>query len=375
MTDIQNRFSVTPDLPQGLVLSATEGAISGGPLRRIQRTRYTVLVTNRVGETECDIEIEAQEEPHLCGWEPSHLLLRRHQPMLDNCPLFRQPPAHLPQSPPSVTTRCRVEAQQFSVEPPLPPGLEVHVYTGKVHGTPSQNSFQQLSFLWHTTSSCASPVEDGDAEIIKTRWGTLKSAQVQHMIACRNAVGMNKAAISVAVLDEPDAARVSASQETRHHLHLASQSQAHPQPSFGALESDPLFQTRSLEWAERCSGAKFKSAGGKTGQPNALGSMRLSAQHCTFLVGEVIKPILVLAANGCFVGEDGETGGTGLVFSVQPQLPKGLQIDKLSGMIFGTKSPPGRHLLTCFTHTHTLSHTHSLSLSVSLSLTHTRTHR
>ena len=181
------------------------------------------------------------------------------------------------------------------------------------------------------------------------------------MMACRNAVGMNKAAISVAVLDEPDAARVSASQETRHHLHLASQSQAHPQPSFGALESDPLFQTRSLEWAERCSGAKFKSAGGKTGQPNALGSMRLSAQHCTFLVGEVIKPILVLAANGCFVGEDGETGGTGLVFSVQPQLPKGLQIDKLSGMIFGTKSPPGRHLLTCFTHTHTLSlsHTHS----------------
>ena len=147
MTDIQNRFSVTPDLPQGLVLSATEGAISGGPLRRIQRTRYTVLVTNRVGETECDIEIEAQEEPHLCGWEPSHLLLRRHQPMLDNCPLFRQPPAHLPQSPPSVTTRCRVEAQQFSVEPPLPPGLEVHVYTGKVHGTPSKTRFSSCHFF------------------------------------------------------------------------------------------------------------------------------------------------------------------------------------------------------------------------------------
>ena len=89
---------------------------------------------------------------------------------------------------------------------PLPPGLEVHVYTGKVHGTPSQNSFRQLSFLWHTTSSCASPVEDGDGEIIKTRWGTLKSAQVQHMIACRNVVGMNKAAISVAVLDEPEGA-------------------------------------------------------------------------------------------------------------------------------------------------------------------------
>ena len=62
--------------------------------------------------------------------------------------------------------------------------------------------------------------------------------------------------------------------------------------------------------------------------------MRLTCDSCTFRVHQVIRPILVLAANGSWVGEE-DIGGTSLVFAIEPCLPPGLWLDSVSGMIFG----------------------------------------
>jgi hypothetical protein len=62
--------------------------------------------------------------------------------------------------------------------------------------------------------------------------------------------------------------------------------------------------------------------------------MRLTSDNCIFRVQQVIRPILVLAANGSWVGEE-DVGGTSLVFAIKPCLPPGLWLDSVSGMIFG----------------------------------------
>ena len=62
--------------------------------------------------------------------------------------------------------------------------------------------------------------------------------------------------------------------------------------------------------------------------------MRLSEERVSLRLGQIMDPILVIDADGSWIGEN-EAGGTNLRFSVSPPLPNGICLDSRTGMIFG----------------------------------------
>lgn len=62
--------------------------------------------------------------------------------------------------------------------------------------------------------------------------------------------------------------------------------------------------------------------------------MRLSEERVSLRLGQIMDPILVIDADGSWIGEN-EAGGTNLRFSVSPSLPNGICLDRRTGMIFG----------------------------------------
>jgi len=78
------RFSVTPALPKGLVLSPHDGAISGSPMQESYRRVYRVTAKNRVGQTSCNIVIQVQAEPSVPIYERALVLGARNKPVQPN---------------------------------------------------------------------------------------------------------------------------------------------------------------------------------------------------------------------------------------------------------------------------------------------------
>ena len=78
------RFSVTPALPKGLVLSPHDGAISGSPMQESHRRVYRVTAKNRVGQTSCNLVIQVQAEPRVPMYERALVLGARNKPVQPN---------------------------------------------------------------------------------------------------------------------------------------------------------------------------------------------------------------------------------------------------------------------------------------------------
>jgi hypothetical protein len=170
-------FSVAPALPDGLVLDAHTGAISGTPLSEYPRTILCVTARNRVGTTHVHIVVEVQKEPALLSYQTCHMLCTRGVPVAANRP---QPALVHPWDRRGRLDDCEgtggeeekgsrgvvnlqaggedfgelrrgTESElDYSVEPPLPCGLVLNDCTGVVCGTPMETTYQQVLFLWQS---------------------------------------------------------------------------------------------------------------------------------------------------------------------------------------------------------------------------------
>ena len=116
-------YSVSPDLPAGLTLNTTSGAISGMPTAVIATAAYTVIATNAAGSTTASltITVNAAEVP------PTGLVYSVN-------PAFYTAGAAILPNIPSSSGGAVVS---YSVSPALPAGLSLNASTGAISGTPS----------------------------------------------------------------------------------------------------------------------------------------------------------------------------------------------------------------------------------------------
>ena len=121
-------YSVSPNLPAGLILSKTSGIVSGTPSVAAVAAGYTVTAVNSGGSTTAVLTIKVANSP-LSTAPPMGLSYRVPAPVFaTGVPIVPDGPA----SGPSGVT--------YTISPALPQGLSMDPTTGIVSGTPSAAS-------------------------------------------------------------------------------------------------------------------------------------------------------------------------------------------------------------------------------------------
>lgn len=119
VTGTVTSFSVTPALPDGLVLNSENGQITGTPTAAMEQGTYTITASNGAGSTTFGLAITID---HAAPMELSY----------PSPQMFTVGTAIAPLSP-TVTG----VVTEYSVAPALPTGLSLNTATGEISGTPT----------------------------------------------------------------------------------------------------------------------------------------------------------------------------------------------------------------------------------------------
>ncbi|WP_429448949.1 kelch repeat-containing protein [Paraburkholderia sp. 40] len=115
-------YSVFPPLPAGLTLDRVSGAITGTPSGTSNAAVYTITGSNAGGSTTARVQIEVED----VAMAPDTLeYLDSSTNYVTNAPIT-----------PDTPIATGGEITQYTVSPPLPPGLTLDPQTGVITGTP-----------------------------------------------------------------------------------------------------------------------------------------------------------------------------------------------------------------------------------------------
>jgi serine/threonine protein kinase len=127
-------FSITPALPQGMTIDAVTGIILGVPLQPISRGAYRVRLLNPKGECNFSFSLEVQLHipPLLLQYAAFDHAAVRAQGELYRIFVCDE------LMPPAAPDLKQGNYLAFTVDPPLPPGLEIHRSEGVITGRPTE---------------------------------------------------------------------------------------------------------------------------------------------------------------------------------------------------------------------------------------------
>jgi len=125
-------WRVEPDLPSGLSFDTTDGSISGTPQEPCPRNFFTITATNFGGSTSYGISIRVlPEAPCDLDYPVTEVV---------GVLAFDEFPTLLP------TVGCG-GSNDFSIDPDLPEGLDLNMYSGEISGTPIVSHGPQLHLI------------------------------------------------------------------------------------------------------------------------------------------------------------------------------------------------------------------------------------
>lgn len=145
------QFVVDPALPDGLILDAGTGVISGTPSTEVSSTAFTITGScNSVSATSVvTLEVTAAPNPSVSGG-PTVVDAVAGQPLLAT---------------PSISIDGFTCTPVFSVTPDLPAGLAIDAATGSVSGTPTEAS---ATSSYTVSASCDSQLATLDFDLTVT---------------------------------------------------------------------------------------------------------------------------------------------------------------------------------------------------------------
>lgn len=136
-------YTVSPALPQGLLLSASTGVISGTPLVLKAMAVYTVTATNSEGSVSVDLAITVKDLP----------ITNLAYPV--NPAVYTKGVA----IPANTPTHGGGQVTTYTVSPPLPTGLVLNSTTGTISGTPTAVKATTLHTVTATNSEGGTSVD------------------------------------------------------------------------------------------------------------------------------------------------------------------------------------------------------------------------
>ena len=141
---VVNTFTINPALPSGLSIDPSTGIISGASTVQIPRTTFTVTATNTTGTGTALVDITVTIPP------PTNLT-------------YVNPPVYYTGTPISTLSPTVTGfVASYSIDQPLPAGLNFDTSTGRISGTPTQAIPRTIFTITATnvagTSSYALPI-------------------------------------------------------------------------------------------------------------------------------------------------------------------------------------------------------------------------
>jgi gliding motility-associated-like protein len=294
-------YTISPVLPQGLLLNATTGEISGTPNEVSSKTIYTVTATNSGGSTNATIEMEVIDIP------PQNLVY----PSPNNFILSANPIDALR---PTATGGA---ITQYTISPSLPQGLVLNATTGVISGIPAVES-ERTTYTVIGTNTGGSISTSFTIEIKKD----LPPLKLNYLVSLPLTFTVGTAISDLVPEISGGSVRFSVSPSLPAGLVL--------NPVSGRISGTPISPTALTNYIITASGS-----GGSLNFTLPITVLDISPRNLSYpTVSSFLRgtPITNLIPN--------VDGGVVTKYTISPELPADLMLDTLTGVISGTPLVP-----------------------------------
>lgn len=313
-------YSVSPALPAGLVLSASTGIVSGTPTAIVATGSYTVTASNSAGNSAATLSITVNDQPpSTFSYATNTAAYTVDVPITENDPTS---------SGGSVTA--------YSVSPALPAGLSLSATTGIISGTPTAVA-ASTSYTVTATNSGGSATSTLAIAVNAAAAATAPAAPAGLAYTLGNAVYTVGVPIQENVPTSTGGAPTSysVSPALPAGLSLSTTAITLIGSASGMISGTPKAASAATTYTVTASNAAGSTTATLIITVNAAdlspAGLAYSTPAPVYAAGAMITPD---------VPSTSSTGGAPTSYSISPDLPAGLSLDPVSGIVSGIPSAP-----------------------------------
>ena len=313
-------YSVSPALPAGLSLNTTTGVISGTPTAVTASAGYTVTASDSAGSTTAVLTITVNDQPPTTfSYATNTAAYTVDVPITENGP-----------------TNSGGTVTSYSVSPALPAGLSLSATTGIISGTPTTVT-ASASYTVTAANSGGSATATLTITVNAAAVATAPAAPAGLAYTPGNAVYTVGVRIPENVPSSAGGAPTSYSVTPAlpAGLSLSTNAITLIGSASGIISGTPTAASAATTYTVTASNASGSTTAMLTITVNAAdlspAGLAYSTPAPVYAAGVTITPDLPSTSS---------TGGAPTSYSVSPDLPAGLSLDPVSGIVSGSPSAP-----------------------------------